>query len=218
MIGSLLYETTTRPNIMQVVGLVARFQSAPKETHMKEVKRIFRYLKGTLDFGLWYPKEEDFTLTAYTDVDWVGSIDDRKSTSGGAFFLGKFLVSWISKKQPSISLSTTEDEYIIVSSCCTQVIWMKQTLENLQVKYDHPILLNCDNINAINLSKNLFMHSKTKHIPIKYHFLRDHVTQKIVKIVYLDTKEQIADIFTKPLPRSTFQNLRHKLGVIQKPY
>jgi hypothetical protein len=95
---------------------------------------------------------------------------------------------------------------------------MKQTLEDLQIRYDNPITINCDNTSAISISKNPVMHSKTKHIPIKYHFLRDQVTQKIVKIVYVDTKEQIADIFTKPLPRSTFENLRQKLGVIQKPH
>jgi hypothetical protein len=108
MIGNLLYVTTSRPDIMQAVGLVARFQSTPKETHVQAVKRIFRYLKGTLDFGLWYSRSKDFTLTTYTDADWVGSIDDKKSTSGGAFFLGNCLVSWLSKKQTSISLSTTK--------------------------------------------------------------------------------------------------------------
>jgi hypothetical protein len=128
MIGSLLYAKTTRPDIVQVVGLMARFQSAPKETHLKEVKSIFRYLKGALDFGLWYPKTKDFTLTTYIDANWAGSIDDIKSTSVGAFFLGKCPFSWLSKKQPSISLSTTEAEYIVAPSCYTQVIWMKQTL------------------------------------------------------------------------------------------
>jgi hypothetical protein len=108
MVGSLLYTTTTRPNIMQVVGLVGIFQYAPKESHLKAVKRIFKYLKATSDFGLWYPKKKDFTLNAYIDADWDGSVDDRKSTSGGAFFLGKCLVAWLSKKQTSISLSTTE--------------------------------------------------------------------------------------------------------------
>jgi hypothetical protein len=214
IIGILLYATTTRPDIMQPVGLVAIFQSVPKETHMQAVKRNFRYLKGTLDFGLCYPKTKDFTLTAFTNADWAGSIDDRKSTIGGVFFLGKCLVSWISKKQPSISLSTTEVEYVAPASCCTQVIWMKQTLEDLQVKYDHSIILNSDNPSAIHLSKSLVMHSKTKHIPIKFHFLREHVTQKVVKVEYVDTKEQIADIFIKPLPMSTFEYLRQKLRVI----
>jgi hypothetical protein len=95
---------------------------------------------------------------------------------------------------------------------------MKQTLEDLQIRYDDPITINCDNTSAISISKNPVMHSKTKHIPIKYHFLRDQVTQRVVKVVYVDTKEQIADIFTKPFPRSTFENIRHKLGVIHIPH
>jgi hypothetical protein len=102
MVGSLLYATTTRPDIIQDVGIICRFQSAPKETHLKAVKRIFKYLRATLDVGLWYPKTKYFTLNAYTDAYWAGSVDDRKSTSGGAFFLGKCLVSWISKKKISI--------------------------------------------------------------------------------------------------------------------
>jgi hypothetical protein len=158
MIGNLLYVMTSRPDIMQAVGLVAWFQAAPKETHVQAVKIIFKYLKGTLDFGLWYSRGEYFTLTTYTDVDWAGSVDDRKSTSGGAFFLGNNLVSWLSKKQSSVSLSTTEAEYIATTSCCTQVLWMKQTLKDIKVEYDHPISIICDNTSAINISKNHVMH------------------------------------------------------------
>jgi hypothetical protein len=164
-----------------------------------------------LDFGLWYPKGEDFTLTTYTDV---GSVDDRKSTSGGAFFLGNCLVSWLRKKQSSISLSITEAKYIAATSCCTQILWMKQTLQDIQIEYKKPILILCDNTSAIRISNNLVMHSKTKHIPIKYHFMREHVNDKIVKLEYVPTKEQIEDIFTKPLPRDTFEYLRQKMGVI----
>ena len=141
-----------------------------------------------MDFGLWYPKIEDFTLTAYSNADWVGSVDDRNSTSGDALFLGECLISWLSKKKPSISLSTIEAKYIVVASCYTQLIWKKQTLEDLQVKYDHPITINCDNTSVINLSKNIVMHSKTKHIPIKFHFLREQVYQKKIKVEYVDTK------------------------------
>jgi hypothetical protein len=183
MIGSLVYSITTRPNIMQVVRLLRRFQSTPRETQLKSVKRIFRYLQGTLELGLRYPKDKYFNLTAYIDVDWVGHIDDRKTTIGGAFFLGKSIVAWSSKKQTSTSLSIEEAEYIDFASCCTQVLWMKKTLEDLQIKYNKPITINFDNTSAISISKNLVIHSKTKHIPIKYHFLRDHVTQKVVKIV-----------------------------------
>ena len=176
MIGSLLYVTTSRPYVMHVVGLVARFQENPKEAHVLAIKRIFRYLKGTTELGLWYPKGNELTMVAYTDADWAGSIDDRKSTSGAALYLGNCLVAWASKKQSSVSLSIAEETYIVVAACCTQVIWMKQTLEYIQVKYDEPIPILCDNTSAINISKNPVMHSKTKHIPIKFHFPREQVT------------------------------------------
>ena len=122
MIGSLLYVTTSRPNVMQAVGLVARFQANPKEARVLAIKRIFRYLKGTIEFGLWYLKGNELTLVVYTNANYAGSIDDRKSTSGEALYLGDCLVSWSRKKQPSVSLSTTKAEYIAIAACCTQVI------------------------------------------------------------------------------------------------
>jgi hypothetical protein len=173
MIGSFLYVTTSIPNFKQVVGMVARFQSTPKESHVQAVKIIFRYLKGTIDLGFWYSSKDSFTLKSYLDVDWAGSVDDRKSTSGGAFFLGESLVAWISKKQSSISLSSTEDEYIAEAQCCTQVEWMKQTLQDIKIVFEEPTIIHCDNTSAISLSKNPVQHSKLKHIPIKYHYLRD---------------------------------------------
>jgi uncharacterized membrane protein YciS (DUF1049 family) len=214
MIGSLLYITTSRPDIMHVVGMVGRYQSAPKQSHLLAVKRIFRYLKETMNYGLWYPKNQNFQLSVYSDVDWANCMDERKSTSGGAFFLGDSLVAWLSKKQGSISLSTTEAEYIVAATCCTQVLWMIQTLADLEVKYAAPIPIHCDNTSAISVSKNPVFHSKTKHIPIKYHFLREQVTNQIVQVHYIPTTEQIADIFTKPLAKTPFEYLRQKLGVI----
>ena len=167
-----------------------------------------------MEYGLWYLKGQDFTLEVFTDADWARSVDDRKSTSGGAFFLGNCLVSWSSKKQSSISLSTTEAKYIVAASCCTQVIWMKQTLEYLLVKYEDPTVINYDNTSSINMSKKPIMHSKTKHIPIKYHYLREQVSQKATRLEYIDIKEQIANIFTKPLPKEAFERLRPKMGAI----
>jgi hypothetical protein len=137
------------------------------------VKRIFIYIKGTEEFGLWYPKGKDISLITYTDADWEGCIDDWRSTSGAAFYFGECLVSWPSKKQSSISLSTAKTEYIAAAKCCTQVLWMKQTLTDIYVEYDEPILIYFDDTSTISISKNLVMHSKTKHIPIKYHFLRE---------------------------------------------
>lgn len=118
MIGSLLYLTYSRLDIMQEVGIVARFQTCPREIHVVAIKRIFKYLQGIEEYGLWCDRSEDFNLKAYTDANWVGSIDDRKSTSGVVFFLGDFLVSWFSKKQGSIYLSTTDVEYIVVANWC----------------------------------------------------------------------------------------------------
>ena len=214
MIGSLLYLTGTRPDIMHAVGIVGRFQANPKETHLQAVKRIFKYLQGTQNYGLWYPRDTDLTLHAYTDADWAGSVDDRKSTSGSAFFMGSRLVSWFSKKQSSIALSTAEAEYVAAASCCTQLLWMMQTLQDFQITCTPPISILCDNTSAISISKNPVMHSKTKHIPIKYQFLREQVLEQKVKLEYVPSKEQVADILTKPLPRETFEYLRQKMGVV----
>jgi hypothetical protein len=188
MIGSLLYVTTSRPYVMQVVGQVSRFQATPKASHVLAVRRIFIYLKGTKEFGLWYPKGKDLSLIAYTDADWPGCVDDRRNTNGASFYLGECLVSWLRKKQSSLSLYTTEAEYIVVAGCCTQVLWMNQTFKDMQAEYDEPIPIYCDNTSAISISKNSMMHSKTKHIPIKYHFLREQVAEKNIRVEYVGTK------------------------------
>eukprot|EP00253_Pinus_taeda_P030025 PITA_30025 len=137
------------------------------------------------------------SLLYLTDADWAGSMDDRKSTSGGAFFMGSRLVSWFSKKQNSIALSAAEAEYVAVASFCTQLLWMMKTLQEFQITYTPPISILCDNTSAIRVSKNPVMHSKTKHIPIKYHFLREQVIEQKVKLEYVPSKEQVADILTK---------------------
>jgi hypothetical protein len=158
MIGSLLYVTASRPYVMRAVGQVARFQATPKESHVLAVKRIFKYLKGTEELALWYPKGKDLSLIAYTDANWAGCIDDQRSTNGEEFYLGECLVSWLSNKQSLVSLSTAEAEYIAVASCCIQVLWMKQTLIDIQVEYDDPIPIYFDNTSAISISKNPMMH------------------------------------------------------------
>jgi hypothetical protein len=119
MIGSLLYITASRPDIMHAVGMVGRYQATPKLSHLQAIKRIFRYLKETMTYGLWYPRNQYLQLTTYSDAYWANCVDERKNTSGGAFFLGDSLVAWLGKKQGSISLSTTEAEYITAATCCT---------------------------------------------------------------------------------------------------
>ena len=212
MIGSLLYLTASRPDIMFSVCLCARFQANPKESHLVAVKRIFRYLKGTMDLGLWYPRGTTFDLINYSDADYAGCKLDRKSTSGTCHFLGRSLVSWFSKKQHSVALSTTEAEYVAAGSCCAQALYMKQQLEDFGIFLDH-IPIWCDNTSAINLTKNPIQHSRTKHIEIRHHFLRDHVQKGDIVVEFIRSEDQLADIFTKPLQEDQFGRLRRELGM-----
>ncbi|KAF7119794.1 hypothetical protein RHSIM_Rhsim13G0158900 [Rhododendron simsii] len=212
MIGSLLYLTASRPDIMFSVCLCARFQSSPKESHHIAVKRIFKYLIGTPNLGLWYPRGTSIDLIGYSDADFAGCSIDRKSTSGTCQFLGHSLVSWFSKKQHSVALSTAEAEYVAVGSCCAQILWMKQQLEDFGLFFDH-IPIKCDNTSAINLTKNPIQHSRTKHIDIRHHFIRDHVQRGDVVIDFVRTDNQLADIFTKPLSEDRFCSIRREIGM-----
>ncbi|CAL2233202.1 unnamed protein product [Prunus armeniaca] len=168
MIGSLLYLTASRPDISFSVGVCARFQANPKESHLNAVKRIIKYVSGTPTLG-------------YTDADWAGNVDDRKSTSGGCFYVGNNLVSWHSKKQACVSLSTAEAEYIAAGSCCTQLLWMKQMMSDYGIQQGTSTLF-CDNLSAINISKNPVQHSRTKHIDIRHHFIRELVEEKVISL------------------------------------
>ena len=154
------------------VCLCACFQTNPKESHLSAVNRILWYLKHTPSIGLWYPKGCSLDLLGYSDSDFAGSRVDRKSTSGGCHLLGRSLVSWSSKKQNSVALSTAEAEYIAAGACCAQILYMKQILLDFGVQLDRIPLL-CDNESAVKIAKNLVQHSRTKHIDIRHHFLRD---------------------------------------------
>ncbi|XP_015168560.1 uncharacterized mitochondrial protein AtMg00810-like [Solanum tuberosum] len=154
IIGSLMYLTASRPDIVFSVGMCARFQAAPKESHLKEAKRIMRYLKGTQDLVLFYPTGDSFDLIGYVDVDYAGFLIGRKSTSGMAHFLGSTLISWGTKKQNYVALSTAEAEYVVVASCYAQLLWIKQQLEDFGV-LTNTIPLICDNTSAMNMAKNL---------------------------------------------------------------
>lgn len=213
MIGSLLYLTASRPDIMYATCLCARFQADPKEPHLIAVKRIFKYLKGTTELGLWYPRESDFNLFGYSDADFAGCKIDRKSTTGSCQFLGDRLVSWFSKKQKSISTSTAEAEYIAAGSCCAQILWMKNQLLDYGLNYSK-IPIYCDNQSAIAMTGNPVQHSLTKHISIRYHFIREHVMSGTVEMHFVPTDQQLADIFTKPLNEATFSKLVNELGMV----
>ena len=162
MIGSLFYLTASRPDISYSVGVCARYQANPKESHMTALKRIMKYVKIIAEFGVWYSKDTSDVLAGYSDADWAGNADNRKSTLGGCFYVDKNLVSWMSKKQTSISLSTTEAKYIAASSCYTQLLWMQKLPHDYGICQEH-LTIYCDNTSAINISKNLVQHSRTKH-------------------------------------------------------
>jgi hypothetical protein len=184
MVGSLLYLFASQPDIMLSVCMCARFQANPKKVRLRVVKRIMRYLVCTTKFGLWYPKGSTFDLIGYSDVDYVGCKIYMKSTSGTCQFLGRSLVSWASTKQNSVVLSTVEAEYIATGHCCAQLLWMRQTLRDYGYKLSKVPLL-CDNESAICMVDNPVEHSRTKHIDIQYHFLRDHQQKGISKLLML---------------------------------
>ncbi|XP_058774788.1 secreted RxLR effector protein 161-like [Vicia villosa] len=213
MIGSLLYLTASRRDIMFSVCMCARYQSYPKESHLKAVKRILRYLRGTTTYGLWFPKGNECYLVEFSDSDFAGCKSDRKSTSGTCHLLSNSLISWHSKKQVSVALSTVEAKYVAVGSCCAQILWLKQQLIDFGIKFDR-IPIMCDNTSAINLSKNPVLHSRTKHIEIRHHFLRDHVEKGEVVFEHVESKKQLADIFTKPLATGPFFSIRRELGIL----
>ncbi|KAE8656273.1 hypothetical protein F3Y22_tig00117005pilonHSYRG00292 [Hibiscus syriacus] len=213
IIGSLMYLTTTRLDIMYAVSAISKYMECPTEIHLLAAKRILRYLQGTKEFGLFFKKRKKSNLFGFTDSDYAGDSDDRKSTSGYVFMLGTGAVSWSSKKQSIVTLSTTEVEFVATIACACQAIWLKKILEELQFKEDGPTLIYCDNSSAIKLSKNPVLHDRSKHIDVKYHFLRDLMNDGVINLVYCRSEDQIADILTKPLKFPAFQKLNELLGV-----
>ncbi|WVZ97412.1 hypothetical protein U9M48_042952 [Paspalum notatum var. saurae] len=209
MIGSLLYLTATRPDIQFAVWLCARYQASPRTSHRQAVKRIFRYLKFTPELGLWYSSGSSLSLRGFLDADHTGCRIDRKLTSSTCQLLGTSLVSWSSRKQASVSLSTTEAEYMAAASCCSQLLWMKATLSDFGLRFGKiPLLV--DSTSAISIAKNPVLHSRTKHIDVRFHFLRDHYEKGDIDLVHVASENQLADIFTKPLEFGAFVHLRGK--------
>ncbi|KAJ9544260.1 hypothetical protein OSB04_023967 [Centaurea solstitialis] len=193
-------------------GPSVEYQANPKESHLNVVKRILRYMKKTPSLGLWYPLNSPFDLVSYTDSDYGGCQVDRKSTSASCQFLGGKLVSWSSKKQNCVSTSTAEAEYVAAASCCSQALWMQTQLRDYGYSIDKiPIL--CDSKSAIAISANPVQHSKTKHIDIRYHFLKHHVEEGNVEMLFVTSEYQLADLFTKALDEKRFNFLVEKVGM-----
>ncbi|KAI3780094.1 hypothetical protein L2E82_09981 [Cichorium intybus] len=206
MIGSLLYLTSSRLDIMFVVCYCARYHANPIEPHFTVVKNIFRYLKRTTSLELWYLSGSVFFVQAFSDADLGGCGLDRKSTSGVCQLLDGKLVSWQSRKQTCVSLSTAEAEYIVAASCTSQIIWIQNQLRDYGINMKR-IPLYCDFESVIRICHNPVQHSKTKHIALKYHFIKDRVEDSNIEIHFVRPSDQLADIFNKALPESSLTPL-----------
>ena len=213
LVGSLIYLTHTRPDICHSVSLISRFMSEPSKLHFAAAKRILRYLQGTKQLGLRYKKEEGSKLIGYTDSDWAGSLDDRKSTSGYIFCLGTKPISWSSKKQKTVALSSAEAEYIAATDAACEAVWLKRLIEDLQQGDNDPTIIHCDNMSAIAMTKNPVFHARSKHIELRHHFIRDLVNNGEITMEFINTDDQPADIMTKAVTKDKLEKFKHLLRI-----
>nr|XP_028955049.1 uncharacterized protein LOC114823790 [Malus domestica] len=212
LVGSLQYLTLTRPDISFDVQNVSQFMGHPTTAHMEAVKRILRYLKGSLGMGLRLTSSsQPFRLIAYSDADWAGCPGTRRSTTGFCIFLGDNLISWCAKKQRTVSRSSAEAEYRALAFACADSIWIAGLLRELRVPVFEPILMHCDNLSATYMAANPVFHARTKHIALDYHFVRERVASGTHRVHFLPSISQLADLFTKGLSKTRFQSLCSKL-------
>ncbi|KAF5475573.1 hypothetical protein F2P56_007367 [Juglans regia] len=217
VVGSLQYLSFTRPDISFAVNKVCQYMHNPTNSHWQAVKRILRYLRLTSHLGLFLSKTSPCNISAFSDADWAGCPDDRKSTGGFCVFLGSNLVSWGSKKQPTIARSSTKAEYKAVANTTCEVLWIQSLLRELGIFLQDPPKLWCDNLGATYLTVNPILHARTKHVELDYHFVRDRVAAKTLTVSFLSSKDQLADILTKPLSTARFQFLRSSLTLHPVP-
>ncbi|XP_015167259.1 uncharacterized mitochondrial protein AtMg00810-like [Solanum tuberosum] len=199
LIGSLLYLTTSRSNILFVVSFVSRFMHSPRDTHFTMAKRVLRYIKKTSKFGTFFPTSAEVTmnLVGYSNSDWGGGVDDSKRTSGYLFYLGTSCFNWSSRKQKTTAQSTSEAEYIACASTVNQAIWLRKMLKDLGHEQTEATKIMCDKSSAVSISKNSVFHGQTKHIKIKFSFIREVQQSNEVLFVLCSFENQLADIFTK---------------------
>ncbi|PKU80138.1 Retrovirus-related Pol polyprotein from transposon TNT 1-94 [Dendrobium catenatum] len=209
--GSLQYLTLTRPDISFAVNKVCQHMQNPLIIHFNDLKRLLRYIQGTLHFGISLFANSKLNLLAYVDSDWAGDSSDRKSTTGYCTFLGSSIVSWSVKKQNAVARSSTEAEYRALASAAAEVTWLRRLLQELNCTQQTATTILCDNTSAIALANNPVLHARTKHIEVDCHFIRNYIKDKTIQLHHISTKDQLADLFTKPLATSRFKLLSSKL-------
>ena len=214
-VGSLRYLVNTRPDLAYSVGYVSRFMEKPTTEHWAAVKHVLRYISGTIDTGCWFARKgtEGLSLIGFSDSDMAGDLDDRKSTTGVLYMLGKSLISWQSQKQKVVALSSCEAEYIAATTAACQGIWLTRLLAELIGEEPGQTVMKVDNKSAINLCKNPVLHEQSKHIDTRYHFIRECVEKKLIAVEYVRSEDQLADILRKPVGRVRFLELRKKMGL-----
>ncbi|KAK8951433.1 hypothetical protein KSP39_PZI003591 [Platanthera zijinensis] len=200
LVGKLIYLTVTRPDISFAVGVVSRFMHAPRVSHLQAVERILRYLKAAPGQGLVYKTSNSIlALVAYSDADYAGSLDDRRSTSGFCTYFGGHLITWKSKKQAVVARSSAEAEYRSMTSVVSELTWLESLFADLGVKLPSSAVLFCDSQAAIHIAKNPVFHERTKHIEVDCHFIREKVQMKKLELKHVPGTDQVADILTKAL-------------------
>lgn len=214
-VGSLMFlAIVSRPDISYAVNNASKYLNNHNDTHWQAVKRIFKYLVGTTEIGIIYRGNGDGNeLIGYSDADYASDMETRRSTTGYAFCLANGVVTWASQRQKLVSLSTTESEYIAAAAAAKEASWLRNLLQDIERGDEKPTRLLVDNQSAIKLVKNPEFHKRTKHIDIRHHFIRERVTDGDIEVIYVPTEGQLADIFTKALPRDRLAKLRANLGM-----
>jgi hypothetical protein len=213
IVGSLRYLVNTRPDLAYSVGYISRFMEKPTTEHLAAVKRVLRYIAGTLHFGCHYKRKKKAQLVGYSDSELAGDVDTRKSTTGVVFFLDGNVITWQSQKQRIVALSSCEAEYIAAATASCQGVWLARLLAELKGEEASTFSLKIDNESAIALSRNPVFHDRSKHIDVRFHYIRECVEENRVQLQSIGTVEQLADILTKALGRERFCELRSRLGV-----
>jgi hypothetical protein len=213
IVGALQYLSHTWPDLAFSINKVCQYLSSPTTAHWTAVKLILRYIKFTIGLGLKIRQSSSTLLSAFSDADWAGCSDDRKSTGGFAVFLGSNLISWSAKKQPTVSRSSTEAEYKSMANATAELMWVQSILKELRVSYPPAARLWCDNMGAKYLSSNPVFHGRMKHIEVDYHFVRDQVVKRLLDVRFIPTQDQLADGFTKALSQQRLHELRCNLNL-----